>query len=197
MGISLLAEPILTLLFYNNPKEISVAVGLLRPLGAAAVFVAMSGTINSMLQAVGRIFKPVKYMFIGGAIKLILNNILVSRPEINIHGAPWGTFACYLFIMLAGLTALSRETDISINLFGLAGRPLLASLACCASAKYSIAYLAIAFGDRGAIIISVALGAVVYLFFIFLLKAFEQEDLLLLPKGSKFAKILENAVRVR
>ena len=52
-GICALAEPILTLVYQADPASIPIAAPILRVLGLAAVFVALSSPTNSMLQAVG------------------------------------------------------------------------------------------------------------------------------------------------
>ena len=43
----------------------------------------------------------------------------------------------------------------------------------------------------GTVLVSVAVGALVYLIALFLLKAFKKEDIEMLPKGEKIAKTLE------
>jgi stage V sporulation protein B len=80
-------------------------------------------------------------MLVGGALKLAVNLVLVRIPSINIAGAPWGTIACYLFLMLFGCAALMREVGDSLNLVGIFLRPVLAGTVCCLAARGSYALL--------------------------------------------------------
>ena len=94
-GICALAEPILTLVYQADPASIPIAAPILRVLGLAAVFVALSSPTNSMLQAVGKVNVPVKLMLLGGFLKLAVNFVLVPIPAVNIQGAPYGTLLCW------------------------------------------------------------------------------------------------------
>ena len=88
---------------------------MLRVLGIAVIFLAMSTPINSILQAIGQEKAPVRFMIIGGAIKLIINFIFVAEPSINIQSAPYGTVACYTFIVIASVMCLKRSSKIKID----------------------------------------------------------------------------------
>lgn len=62
-------------------QHVAALVGpLLAVLGAAVVFICLTGPINAMLQAVGRADIPMKIILAGGLIKLGLNVILVLQP---------------------------------------------------------------------------------------------------------------------
>lgn len=198
MGLAVMAQPILSILFSGNPAEVAVAVKLLRPLGAAAVFVSAVAPINSMLQAMGRVYTPVRLMLVGGCLKLVINLALVRIPSVNIFGAPWGTIACYLFLMLAGCRALTREDGGDINLVGIFARPLAAGAACCAAAYASHRLLgSIIFNEVMRLLISMGLGAVCYLAGLAMLRALPREDFVLFLSDSKFTKILENIGVIR
>ncbi len=186
-GMSCMAGPILELLFSSNPEEISVAVGLLRPLGVAAVFVAISGCVNSMLQALGWVMVPVRLMLCGAAVKLAVNWVLIAQPGINISGAPWGTLCCYLLMALMGCSALERATEGQLNLVSIFAKPLLSTLLCCATALMTRRFLAF-LDPRLCTLLAAAAAGLCYLAAILLLGALREEDMELLPKGIKIRK---------
>lgn len=190
LGLSVLATPIARLLYGgNNAPEIIGRV--LTVLGLGAVFAAMSTPINSMLQAVGRVDLPVKLLAVGLAIKLVLNYTLVGIPEINVMGAGTGTLVCYIFIMVFSLYFLCRETKITPNFIGIFLKPLLSSVICVAAAYFVQKFGAILHLGRLATLLAIVTAGVIYVFCMLWFKALSKNDILMLPKGQKIAKILE------
>lgn len=189
LGISALSQEVCSLFFGMN-SEVMVGAPLLRVLGLASIFIALTGTTNSLLQAVGRVSLPVKLILIGSAIKLAMNYLLVGIPQVNIQAAPWSTLACYIVITLLSLIAL-RSTVGPLDAFGVFGKPLLAGLLCAAFARLCQNILMQLTASRFAVLLSAAVGAGVYLVGLLLLRALKKEDIMMLPKGEKMAKILE------
>lgn len=190
LGICCLSGPILSTIFDSNPIEVAIAAQLLRPMGIAAVFVAVSGAVNSMLQAVGRVYVPVKMMLGGALIKFLINWALISVPAINISGAPWGTLGCYLFIMLGGTAVLMRTIDGNIGLFPMFLRPLFSSAFCCMTALWVLGALEGRYSDRLALVLSILCGGCVYLVTLLLSGGIQENDLYLLKSDSKIKKLL-------
>lgn len=189
LGISALSQEVCSLFFGMN-SEVMVGAPLLRVLGLASIFIALTGTTNSLLQAVGRVSLPVKLILIGSAIKLAMNYLLVGIPRVNIQAAPWSTLACYIVITLLSLIAL-RSTVGPLDAFGVFGKPMLAGLLCAAFARLCQNILMQLTASRFAVLLSAAVGAGVYLVGLLLLRALKKEDIMMLPKGEKMAKILE------
>ena len=133
---------------------------------------------------------PVKLILIGSLVKLAMNYILVGIPQINIQAAPWSTLACYLLVTVLSLIAL-RQSVGELGVVSVFVKPLLAGLLCAAFARLSQNLISTVIASRFAVLVSVAVGALVYLIALFLLKAFKKEDIEMLPKGEKIAKTLE------
>ncbi len=191
MGIAVLSEPILSLLFFNNPAEVAVAAPMLRTLGVAVMFVAFAAPINAILQATGKVYTPAKLMLIGGLIKLTLNHFLVGIPAINIKGAPVGTICCYVFIVVAGLRAVDSSVGTNLNLIPIMSKPFISALLCAGTAYTVQTYLETLTESRLVVLVSVATGALVYLISVLLLRTITENDLILFKNGNKFKKILE------
>lgn len=189
LGLSALAVPVCQL-FFGYSKEVAIGAPLLAVLGIASIFIALTGTINSLLQAVGRVSLPVKLMLIGSAVKFAMNYVLVGIPQINIQAAPYSTLVCYLIVTLLSLFALQSSVG-ELGLFAIFTKPLLASLLCAAGARATQNLLMEYTASRFAVLISVAVGAILYLLGLLFLKAIKKEDIMMIPKGEKVAKILE------
>ena len=185
-----MADPIINTLFSASEYEAIIAADLLKTLGIASIFVAISGVVNSMLQAVGRIYVPLKLLICGAAIKLLINYIFISYAQFNISGAPWGTLFCYLFIMLAGIAALMRTINADIDLFPMMFKPALAAVGCCFGSVLVMKYLEKIVLYPIATVLSIFSGAVIYITFLVILKGFGPSELELLDNNSKINKLL-------
>lgn len=194
LGISALAEPIVQVL-YGKGQSSSIIAGALFLLGLASLAAALSTPLSSMLQAVGRMDLPVKLLFAAMGIKIAVNFWLCGIPEINIAGAGVGTLCCYLFLVVSQLWCLQKVTGVKISA-GLLLRPL-ASAGVCACGAYFIyeffsrQFVLNSFGEAAALAAGIAVGAVVYVISLGLLHAVDRNDVLMLPKGQKIAKMLE------
>lgn len=189
LGISALSQEICEL-FFGHSSEVEVGAPLLKVLALASVLIALTGTINSLLQAVGKVSLPVKLILIGSLIKLIMNNLLVGIPRINIQAAPFSTLVCYLVVTVLSLWALKNEVG-EIGYFEIFTKPLLAAMLCGVAARETQNLLAVSIQSRFTVLISVVVGAFFYLFGLLMLKALKKEEIMMLPKGEKVAKILE------
>ncbi len=106
MGISLLSEDILRLLFSGRETEIAVAAPSLRILGAAVVLMSLSLPCFTLLQTLGRSRSAAVIMLLGGGVKLCANLLLIRIPRFAVTGAAISTVLSELFICAAavGLT---------------------------------------------------------------------------------------------
>ena len=192
LGICVLSEPIMQMLFFSKPMEVAVIAPALRIMGISAIFVAIATPVNAILQATGRVDLPVKLLFLGGLIKLVLNYMLVAIPQLNIQAAPVGTLACYAFVLSVSLWVLIGSTGVRIPVMGVFGKPLFAALCCAGTARASWSLL-VRTGLSGTIctFASVLLGATIYLIVLLLTKTITKADISMIPGGEKFAQILE------
>ena len=193
VGMSVLAEPLLSLIYSGSSvaNEVEIGSKVLAVMGISVIFIATSTPLCSMLQAVGRMDIPLKLFTIGMVMKIIVNYILVGIPEINIQGANVGSIVCYSFVSVAAMFFLCRETKIIPNFMSVLVKPLMAAIICGVAAYFSEMLYDVFFKQNIATILAVITAVVVYIVFLFILKAFKREDILQMPKGNKILKILE------
>jgi stage V sporulation protein B len=209
LGLSVLAHPITALLYpgYDN----SVAGGCLTWLGLASIFVCIMLLSNSILQANGMVNLPVIIAAIGGALKLSINYVLVGIESINVVGAAIGTLICFAVVAMLDLFVIHRTVPSPPRIRRIFAKPLVASLvmAACAWAVNGLFSRVLgsmsAFqsvdadgvvqglsrtGNAVATLAAIVVAAVVYLVLIVALRAISKDDLSLMPKGDKLAKLL-------
>ncbi|MBQ2676348.1 MAG: polysaccharide biosynthesis protein [Clostridia bacterium] len=196
LGIAVLSNPILTIFFSDRPDEVIVSADLLFWLAIAGIFAGIAMPITSMLQAIGKQKVPVVNILIGLGAKIILNAALVVIPEINILGAAISTVVCYVLIVVLNIISLAKHSGVMPNLWTTLGKPFTSAILCAISAfaVYGLASNWLGAGRMGMILstgISVVVAVIVFCVVLFCLKTITKDDVKLLPKGEKIAKVLE------
>ena len=196
VGISVLSEPIFNVLYRQSAPE---GPALLAVLGIASYFVCMSLVMIALLQAYGAEQLPIIPMLVGGGVKIAVNWVLVSNPEINIYGSPIGTICCYAVMCVMTYIFLQSRLKEKLSLNNIILRPLIASAAMGAAA-YALYGLAsrvfLGDGDLSRMEMAIAMfgaivvAAAIYLILIISTKAITAEDMKLIPKGEKIAALL-------
>ena len=168
-SLSVLSEPVLTLLYPIRMAEVSVSALSLSVLCIGGVPIALCGGIFSVFQAAGRSDIPIKLMMAGSALKLILNLLLLNIPQLSVCGAAISTVSSHILVMVFGIMLLRNTLGIKCRIFSLFIRPAFASLACTASALFAYYHL---FDNLHSIIrmgLTVVSGGSVYIILLFLL----------------------------
>ena len=208
-GLTALAGPICAMLYpgYDN----DVAGGCLAWLGIASIFVCIMLLSNSILQAHGIVNLPVVIAAIGGLIKLGVNYTLVAVPSLNVVGAAIGTLCCFGAVACMDLFVIHRVVPAPPRLDRIFVKPLIASaiMAVAAWAFHGLLAKGLSLisafqaadeagvvtglsrvGNALATLGGIGVGVIVYLILIVALKTISREDLALMPKGDKLAKLL-------
>jgi stage V sporulation protein B len=175
--------------------------GLMAWMGIAAFFLCFFQATNCVLQAYGFQRYTLYTLPVGGVVKIILNWFLLADPRVNIYGAAISTVACYVVISVMNVILVKRNIPDPPSFRKILLRPMLctAVMALTAWASYGlISHLV--FGPLSnmpsrlpiaiALFGSIGVAMVVYLVLIIALRALTLEDMQMLPKGEKLAKIL-------
>ena len=191
-GLFVMAEPVIRLLCSTYTEDkIQLAATMLAILGLTVIFNSLVLLLNAIMQAHGDVVTPVVNMLIGGIIKIIVNYILVGQPNLNIVGAPIGTFICYISITALDLIAMKANIAARPAIFKNIIRPGLASAIMGAATFMVYRVLSNAISSwKLACLLSLAFAVVLYAVLVVFLRCLTYEDCMLLPKGEKIAKIL-------
>ena len=185
-----LSKPIVSILYFGQPRDAGIAVPLLILMGPAAVLISLSVITGTILQAVDKLMVPSYSMIVGGIVCLGFNWYLVGNPQIGIYGVPIGISICYLITSVCNLSAL-RRCGVRLDFRGGILRPLLpaALLAVVAAGLYFVTFPLL--GLLAAAGLSICVSLVLYLFLLFASKTVEKDDLLMLPGGKKISAFFE------
>ena len=190
VGLSILANPILLLLYPAQQTAAAAAAYHLQWLGVASIFVCLMLLTNSILQAHGKERVPIVTMIIGGTVKVAMNWILVGNPAVGIKAAPISTLVCYAMVSVLNLAAVYKTVAQKPHYLSLFCKPALCTAVMGAAAKLSYVLFAGMFGNAISVFGSICVAVAVYAICVLLFRVITREDLLLLPKGDKIAKIL-------
>ena len=204
VGLFVLGTPIIRLLFPS--LNVDVAGPLLSTLGIATPFVCMVLVCNSVLQAHGFINLPVIVMVLGGIVKIVNNYNLVGA--IGIAGAPVGNILCFGLALVLDLVVITRVIPNRPRLLPIFAKPAVASavMGGAAWAVYGLLSRILSseqvdqagqtvravsrLGNAAGILLAIAVAGVVYLVLVVAIRAISKDDLALMPKGDKLARLL-------
>lgn len=192
IGIIILAEPILKLLFPNA----SAGKEILQIASISILFTSLCQTINGALQGAGKIFVPAISLLIGVIMKIILNIILVPiSNEVfffgGINGAAFATVVCHIVAFSISFYVLKRKINIRLRIDKILVKPLMATGIMVICLYYTNEILKGIIIENLATILSIIIAVIIYILAIISLKVFNKEEFLLFPYGEKLLKIME------
>lgn len=190
MGFLILSKPILNLLYYSKPEDVVIAAPLLSYLGIAVMFIALVSLSNSVLQAIGKINVPVFTMLIGGLVKIAANYILVGQPDVNINGAPIGTMCCYGIIAILNLIVIKKNYK-EVSVIKMFSKTFISAAVMGVFAYLMINPVSAYLGQKLGVVAVIGGCVVIYFLMLLAIGGFTKEDILMLPKGEKIAKVLK------
>lgn len=202
IGLAVLSQPVLAV-FYgsgNSAAGISIAAPVMSAYGITVFLTALAQPMTNMLQALDKAKIPLISLSIGAVAKVVLNYILVGIPKINVNGAVIGTVVCYALIVIINLCALIFTAKIRINFISVFVKPIFCGILCGAAAYTSFGIcnrFIPAFSVAGhslknllALGLAICFGGIVYVISMLLIKGIAKDDIIMLPKGEKIAKLL-------
>lgn len=197
VGLSVLSMPVLQILY---PDEVTALGGrMLTILGAGSFFVCLALMTTAILQASGREKLPMITMLIGGALNIFINWNLLGMTDINIYGAPIGTLSCYVVMSVLNLIFVMKKLPEKPKLARVFVMPVIncAIMGAVAWILYPAVLKILGAGPSPermtimiALVATIGVAVLLYLFLTIFTQAITLEDMKLLPKGEKIAKIL-------
>jgi len=197
VGLATLADSINIFFYKDTAGTISLAI-----LAFAVVFSAMAIISTGVLNGLGRIFLPAKYLLFGVLVKLILNILLVI--PLGIHGAAIATVIAYAFA--AGLNgyAIRNEFEYGIDrkyIFKVVFSVLIMAAIVLIAKWGLLTFLQDIFNSKrmfmGMVtLIGILLGFISYFLTLLWTGAITKNELLTIPKyGIKLSRMIE-AIRL-
>ena len=186
IGFIVLADPILKMLYPNA----SDGAHILQIAAVTMVFVGINHTIQGSLFGLGKMYTPALALLIGCVIKIGLNLVLITNPNINIYGAVISSFICQFVVFMIVYITMKRNIKVKFEPVKHIIKPLLAGLIM-GAVIFFINYLFSGVIRNSILtIINIMIGAVVYLISVFALKIMSKDEILRLPKREEIDNLL-------
>jgi len=170
VGLSVLADPILALLFPGHPE----GGWLLRYGSISIIFLALVQVSTGALQGIGKVLLPAIAAFFGVIIKIPVNWFLLGIPEINILGTVISTIVCYVIAAAINLYFLYKHTGVMPDYVGAFLKPAFAAFGMglvCFITHHMVGLIA---PDRVATVMALGIGVPVYLLLMWMIGGFPQ-----------------------
>jgi len=189
IGLSMLATPIIALLFYRYPMDEIIVTGEILALSALTIlFFTQVQASTGILQGAGLHKIPMYSLAVGVGFKAFFNYVLVAIPSINIYGAPMSSLICYGVSMGINIYFIARKVGMKLDVAGILVRPGLATAGMGVVVLLMMRLLDM--NRRWSALVAVAAGGIVFAVLAFVFGALRREDMDQMPGGAKVEKLM-------
>ena len=179
VGFITLADSILKMLYPNA----SAGALVLQITSVTMIIVAINHTLQGSLFGLGRMYVPAIALLCGSFVKIALNMVLISNPNIGMYGAPISSFVCqsitFLIIFITLKKSIKFKVDISKSII----KPVISSILMALVIIIIKNYLSNVLGNTVLTILCIIIGAIVYGLSIVKLKVFTNDEIKAFPGG--------------
>lgn len=189
MGLFILADPIMTMMYPGESKTLGIAMAYLAP---AIIFLTLVQTLTAVLQGMGKERIPVVNLFIGAIVKVIVSYTLTSIPYINVRGAAIGTVAGYSVAAILNMIYIIKYQGHALTYVKAFFKPAIATLAMMivAYVVYNTSIIILS-SNSLATLLSITLAVLVYGVVLILIKGITTEELQMAPGGGRLSNVLK------
>jgi stage V sporulation protein B len=187
VGLSVLSQPLYSLLKYGEGAY------LMRYGSVVLILMSIVQIQSSILQGAGKMYRATTNIILGIVLKLVLNYLLISNPNINIMGVVISSIAGFGLSVVLNSITIRKQAGIKTNIINQSIRPFISSVIMGAAVwiVYGGVYRILGFmgssyiANAVAALISVFAGMIIY--FLVMLKAqgITNDDLQVLPERIK------------
>ncbi|SET67382.1 stage V sporulation protein B [Natronincola peptidivorans] len=172
VGLALLASPIIHLLWGKT----EAGGDILKILAFNVLFISVAQVLTSILQGMNKVFVPVRNLFIGVTIKVIVSYFLLAT-YLHIIGAVIGTVCGYCTVMFLNYLEIRKSITLKISIKEVIIKPVFSTLAMAAAVILSFHHSYIWFQyEAAATLLAILFGMITYGFMMFLIGAFNLKE---------------------
>lgn len=191
IGLSVLAEPIMKMMFPRLVTYQQQAIMLLTVGSSAVIFYALSTLTTSILQGHNYMRLPVIHSAVSLGVHVILLGILLVLTDLNVYALVICNVLFPLIVSILNCIAITRKVGYQWELVNTFLKPLLASVAMgmVAYVMYHVFFDAF----KNVYIVScLAIGAaiIVYAVLILQLRCFDEDELRSIPGGRVLVRLM-------
>lgn len=183
VGLTVLAEPILTMLF-GAKTHTALSANLLKVGSISVVLYCFSTLTNGILQGMDKMRLPVIHSVISLILHIILLVVLLMVGDLNIYAVVWANIFFAFLMCVLNMRAMKRYLRYRQEMWRTFILPFLSSvvMGIVALGVYKLLMLLVN-SNTIATMIACVLAVLVYGVLILALKVLKEEELLKLPKG--------------
>ncbi len=171
VGIMVLANPIMNIIYFNTPEEANAGAHLLAVFGLAVILYSVVSITNAILQGFGKVNFPLISLCTGAAVKCVLNAVLVGVASVNIMGAPLATCACYVVMIVMNFAFIGKYMT-NVRGIGLNTLKIFVASLVMGTAAYGLyTLLSVPLGVKLGGLVSIAAGGCIYVVMLFVCRA--------------------------
>lgn len=185
-GLLALAQPILQLIYPTASNgDIILMYSTI-----TMIFVSLNYVVEGGLYGFGKVHIPAIALAIGSVIKLIMNIVLISNPNINILGAVISAITSQVILFVICMYYLNKEIKLKMNLKDHVLKPIIASGIMGVIVYFAYRLLITMTGNSISTIVSIFIGVISYVLIVLLMKLLTKEDIYMVPFGTKIYSLL-------
>lgn len=177
IGIIVLADPILHLIFPNAPY----GAKLLSMYAVSGFLISLNIVMNSVLNGIGKVKLPPLIILFSAVLKTVLNLTLIPIPEINIYGSPIASIISQGVIAIITYILIKKYTKAGFGDFKYILKIILASGIMGVGAYFGYDIIKNILGSRISTILIAIFAAFVYGICLILFKAVDKDMLRKIP----------------
>lgn len=192
VGLAVLANPIIQLLFRGKPENMELAAVLLQVGSIAVVLVALSTTSNAILQSLNQLKIPVYHNALALVIHLIVVILLLKFTEAKLYALVLGYILFALIVSVLNWRYIARKYSYRQEIIKTFILPFLASVVMgilCAGVYFGMHKLL--HSNLLATLIAIIISMVAYFLLLVFMHAISEKEILMLPKGEKLLQMLK------
>lgn len=192
VGISTLAEPICMLLFPDDREMLAICVNLMRFAVVTVVAYSLSTITNSILQGIDKMSKPVINSSISLGIHVVLVLLLLIVFKMDILGVVVADFVFAICVCILNGFSIKRQLGYSQEYYKTFLLPIVSSIvmAVLSMLTYKGVYMLVR-SNVVSLLCAVIVAVAVYAIMLIMLKAVDETELYMMPKGNAIVKILK------
>ncbi len=189
VGLSVLAKPILELLF-GADEYIAVSAGLLQVGSVSVVLFGMSTLTNGILQGMDKMHLPVIHAAVSLAAHVAVLVAMIQFTDWNIYAVVWANIFFALLMCILNSVSIARHMRYRQEVIRTFIIPVIAASLMGVTA-YGVYQGIMGVLDRNlvGIVVAVPVAMIIYMLALLLLKGLTAEELRSFPKGDVLVRI--------
>lgn len=195
-GAAALAKPILLMLYKARSAEVFVSLNSFIILCLGGIFMVLTSSMFGIFQSINKAHIPLILMTGSVIIKLLLNLLLISVPQINISGAPLAGTIGYIFMTICGGIVLNKKIPKKVNILRSINKPLVCGIICGFSAFITHSLLESKVNGTLNVMFSTLSGVIVYLISLIFAGVFRTNGIIKRKNTKKLKKPLAKSRKI-